>query len=204
MSKITKIIQQVKRVDRYSIFVEGKYSFSLSETALLQSGLARGQELTKEQVGEYKVLSADDKIYSQALRYAAMRNRSVWEMEQYLKRKNTAPPLVTDILNKLSKIGILSDETFARSWVANRRLLKPTSLRRLKQELRAKRVPDGIIEVTLQEDGTDELTTLQELIQKKRKQTKYQDNLKLMQYLARQGYNYGDIKSALNNPTVED
>ena len=196
--KITRITQQVKRADRYSVFVEGKYSFSLSESALLQSKLASGQELTKEQVAEYKQLSADDKIYNQALRYAAMRTRSKWEMEQYLKRKNAAPRLVENILNKLSNIGLLSDEAFARAWIANRRLLKPTSLRRLKQELRAKRVPDEIIEEALKEDETDELDTLRGLVERKRKQAKYQDNLKLMQYLARQGYNYDDIKSVLS------
>lgn len=201
--KITKITQQVKRADRYSIFVEGKYAFSLSESALLQSKLVSGQELSKEQVVEYKKLSADDKIYNQALRYAAMRTRSVWEMEQYLKRKNAAPPLVESILNKLSNIGLLSDEVFARAWIANRRLLKPTSLRRLKQELRAKRVPDEIVEEALQEDETDELDTLRELVERKRKQAKYQDNLKLMQYLARQGYNYDDIKTVLNEDNTE-
>lgn len=195
--KVTKITQQVKRPDRYSIFVEGKYSFSLSESALLQSKLVSGQELSKEQVDEYKKLSADDKVYNQALRYAAMRQRSMWEMESYLQRKKAAPPLQESILNKLSDIGLLSDEQFARAWVANRRLLKPTSLRRLKQELRAKRVSDEVIEQVLAEDETDELDTLRELVEKKRKQAKYHDTQKLMQYLARQGYNYDDIKSVL-------
>lgn len=198
--KITKITQQVKRTDRYSIFVDEKYAFSLSESALLESKLASGQELTREQVGEYKKLSADDKLYNQALRYAAMRPRSTWEMDQYLKRKNATSPLSQSILNKLSNIGLLSDEMFARAWVANRRLLKPISLRRLTQELRAKRVPDEIIEQVLQEDDTDELSTLRELVMRKRKQVKYQDNLKLMQYLARQGFSYDDIKQVLSEP----
>ena len=195
--KITKITQQVKRADRYSIFVDGKYAFSLGESALLESKLASGQELTKEQVGEYKKLSADDKLYNQALRYAAMRPRSTWEMDQYLKRKNAAPPLSQTILNKLSNIGLLSDEAFAHAWVANRRLLKPVSRRRLTQELRSKRVPDEVITQTLEDDETDELSTLRELVARKRKQAKYQDNLKLMQYLARQGFNYDDIKLVL-------
>jgi regulatory protein len=195
--KITKITQQLKRADRYSIFVEGKYSFSLSESALLESRLASGQELNREQLGEYKLLSADDKIYNQALRYAAMRPRSTWEMESYLKRKNAAPPLVENILNKLSKINLLNDEAFARTWIANRRLLKPVSRRRLIQELRQKRVHDEVAALALGEDEADDRSTLRELVASKRKQVKYQDNLKLMQYLARQGYNYDDIKFAL-------
>ncbi|HVS58651.1 MAG TPA: RecX family transcriptional regulator [Candidatus Saccharimonadales bacterium] len=200
--KVSKIAQQLKRPDRYSIFVDGKYSFSLSESALFESKLASGQELSKEQVTQFKKLSADDKVYNQALRYAAMRQRSTWEMESYLQRKKAAPPLQKSILSKLSNIGLLNDEEFTRVWVANRRLLKPTSLRRLKQELRAKRVSDEIIGQVLEEDETDELDTLRELVDKKRKQVKYHDNQKLMQYLARQGFNYDDIKSVLNEEDV--
>jgi SOS response regulatory protein OraA/RecX len=47
-------------------------------------------------------------------------------------------------------------------------------------------------------DEGDEHNALREIIERKRKQTKYQDDLKLMQYLARQGFNYDDIKSELN------
>lgn len=195
--KITAITQQVKRQGRYSIFVEEKYAFSLSESALLDSKLASGQELTEVQVREYKQLSADDKLYGQALRYAAMRPRSTWEMESYLQRKKASPPLLQQILNKLSKIGMLDDVAFARSWIANRRLLKPTSRHRLTQELRAKRVPDEVIEQALKEDETSDQSVLLELVARKRKQSTYQDELKLMQYLARQGFSYNDIKEAL-------
>ncbi|MBI3624310.1 hypothetical protein HY218_01620, partial [Candidatus Saccharibacteria bacterium] len=45
--KITSIRQQTKRADRYSIFVDGKYAFSLSEGELITSGVHTGQELTK-------------------------------------------------------------------------------------------------------------------------------------------------------------
>jgi regulatory protein len=99
--KITKIVQQAKRRDRYSIFVDDKYSFSLSENALLESRLTSGQELTKEQIAEYKQLSADDKLYNRALNYVALRPRSVWEVEFYLKRKDSPAPLTEQITNKL-------------------------------------------------------------------------------------------------------
>lgn len=196
--KITAIKQQVKRQGRYSIFVEEKYAFSLSESALLDSHLSIGQELTETQVRELKQHSADDKVYNNALAYAVLRPRSVWEMEQYLRRKKCSPSLARKILNKLSIIKLLDDETFARSWVANRRLLKPISRRRLLQELRVKRVPEEIAERVLAEDTADERTVLAELVARKRKQTRYQDDQKLMQYLAGQGFGYGDIKEALN------
>lgn len=199
--KITAIKQQVKRQGRYSIFVEGKYAFSLSENALLDSKISIGLELSEERVIALKEESVDDKAYNNALAYAMLRPRSVWEMEQYLYRKKCSPVLSKKTLNKLSVIGMLDDEAFARSWIANRRLLKPVSRRRLSQELRAKRVPDEIAARLLAEDETDEPTVLAELIVRKRKQARYQDNQKLMQYLAGQGFSYGDIKAALEAET---
>lgn len=198
--KITSIKQQVKRTDRYSIFVEGKYSFSLSEGALLDSKIASGQELTNQQVSEFKILSADDKVYNQALRYVAMRPRSRWEIEFYLEYKKKASPALTEIiLNKLSNIGLIDDEKLAQAMVNDRRLLRPASRRKMIADLRKKRISNELIEKAIGNDKEEELTALQAVIQSKRRQTKYQDDTKLMQYLARQGFNYDDIKSALSN-----
>ena len=197
--KITSIKQQAKRTDRYSIFVEGKYAFSLSENTLLDSKLASGQELTKEQVREYKKISADDKLYNRALRYVAMRPRSKWEVEQYLKRKEASPALIEQILNKLSIVSLIDDKKLAQAFVNDRRLLRPTSRRKLILELRKKHVSNDIIEQAIGNDSTEELSALRQIVERKRRQPKYQDDLKLMQYLARQGFNYDDIKSALRN-----
>lgn len=194
---ITAIKQQVKRQGRYSIFVDGKYAFSLSEGALLESQLTAGQELTGDELQELKQASADDKLYNNALAYATLRPRSTWEMEQYLRRKKAQDETSKQILNKLSILDLLDDEAFARSWIASRRLLKSTSRRKLLQELRAKRVPNEIAEQALSEDIVDEQTVIIELIARKRRQSRYQDEQKLMQYLAGQGFNYGDIKAAL-------
>lgn len=201
--KITSIKQQLKRTDRYSIFVDEKYSFSLSESALLESKLASGQELRKEQVEDYKKLSADDKLLGQALRYVAMRARTRGEIVAYLERKHSPAPLVEQITNKLMAIGLIDDAKFAQAYVNDRRLLRPTSRRKMIVELRKKYVASDVIEAVLGTDSADEQTALQEIITRKRRQAKYQDELKLMQYLARQGFGYNDIKAALN-PSTED
>jgi len=196
--KITKITAQVKQQGRYSVFVDEKYAFSLSSTALLDSHLVPGQELTADEVKNWEQASADDKALGRALQYTMIRPRSRWEMETYLKRKKASPALTESILNKLSNLRMLNDVEFARSWVASRRLLRPTSMRKLQQELRAKRVADEVIRQVLGEDETDEHDVLKEIIAKKRQLTKYKgNNLKLMQYLAGQGFSYGDIKTAL-------
>jgi regulatory protein len=194
--KITAIKQQVKQKDRYSVFVDGKYAFSLSESALLDQKLALGQELDEPRLKELKQESADDKVFGLALRYVAIRQRSEWEIRSYLGRKQVSPALADIILNKLSDYGYIDDQKFARMWVENRRLLRPTSLRKLQQELRAKRVNNETIEQAFAEDNTDEQQVLRELVAKKR--ARYPDDLKLMQYLARQGFSYEDIKKVLS------
>lgn len=193
--KITAIKQQVKRADRYSVFVDDKYAFSLSESALLELRLASGQEIDKQRLKELKEASGADKAYGNALRYVAMRPRSEWEMQTYLRRKEVDEPVADDIMQRLRSVGLLDDLAFARAWVTNRRLLKSTSVRRLRLELVQKHVGEGIISQVLAEDPTDERDALRELVAKKR--ARYPDQTKLMQYLARQGFGYDDIKSVL-------
>jgi regulatory protein len=194
--KITAIKQQVKRTDRYSIFVDGKYAFSLSESGLIQSGLASGQELTPAELKKLKKDAGLDKAYYNALRYVAMRPRSQWEMEMYLKRKEVDTDTSEEVIRRLKNLNMLSDLDFARSWVANRRALKSTSKRRLMLELRQKHVPGDVIDQVLAEDQTDERDALRALIEKKR--GRYPDRQKFMRYLASQGFNYDDIKNTLD------
>jgi regulatory protein len=193
--QITSIKQQVKRTDRYSIFVDDKYAFSLSEAGLIESGLFSGQELDTAELKQLKKAAGLDKAYGNALRYVAMRPRSEWEIETYLARKEVDKEASQEIIRRLRDLKLLSDLDFARSWIANRRQLKSTSKRRLRLELRQKRVPDDIIDAAMAEDETDERDALRDLIAKKR--ARYPDPQKFMRYLASQGFNYDDIKSGL-------
>lgn len=195
--KITAIKQQIKRAGRYSIFVDGKYAFSLSDAALLEKKLVTGQELSRQQIGELEQASNDDKLYNATLRFIAIRPRTKWEIETYLKRKKAPPALAEMILNKLSINGIIDDRKLAGAYVNDRRLLRPASRRKMILELRKKHVADEIIQAAVGNEQQPEEAALLAIIKSKRRQSKYQDDLKLMQYLARQGFSYGDIKSAL-------
>ncbi len=197
--KITAIKQQVKRQDRYSIYVDGSYLFSFSESELLASGIKIGLELDEAKLVDLKDKAVLDKAYDRSLNLISHRMRSEWELRDYLKRKDYDEGVQEVTIIRLSDRGYIDDTDFAKRWVENRRLLKATSKRRLAQELRQKRIADDIINQAIEADETDESAVLAELIERKRKQSKYQDNLKLMQYLARQGFSYDAIKSALSS-----
>lgn len=201
--KITDIKQQVKRQGRYSIFVDEKYAFSLSENALLEQKIRIGQEVTKDELQGYKDASKFDKAYNLTLAYVARRRRSEWELRDYFRRKEIDEEAGEQILERLRNYGYVDDAAFAQSWVENRRLLKPVSRWRLVMELRQKYIADDIVRQVLEGDEISDRDTLRDMVERKRKQSRYQDDTKLMQYLVRQGYNYDDIKSVLKADTED-
>jgi regulatory protein len=160
-------------------------------------------EYTEELEG-FKKASKFDKAYNLALAYVARRVRSEWELRDYFRRKEIDDDAGEQILDRLRNYGYVNDLAFARSWVENRRLLKSISRRRLMLELRQKHVADDIVRAVFEEDETSDRDTLRDLIEKKRRQSKYQDDIKLMQYLVRQGYSYDDVKSVLRRSEDEE
>ena len=197
---ITNIKQQVKRIERYSVFVDEKYSFSLGELELINSELKIGQEIDEKQLNELKDTAKLDKAYDSVLNLISRRPRSVYEIQIYLKRKGYEKSQIVTIVNKCEKNSLLDDTKFAESWVRSRRLLKSCSLKKLRLELRQKGINSEIIQQVLEADETTDQDVLRELIIKKRQQSRYKDDLKLMQYLAGHGFNYGDIKEAIKQP----
>lgn len=196
---ITDIKQQVKRKDRYSVYLDEKYAFSLSESELLVQRLRIGQQFDNSEVNKILDVANEDKAYTRALDLLARRPRTIWEMQQYLKSKNYEDHLVKKILNKLSKKGYLDDKKFAESWLSTRRILKSTSKRKISLELKQKHVDESIINMVIGSDEANEIEIIKKLILTKNTQSRYSDRQKLISYLARQGFNYSDIKTAMES-----
>lgn len=194
--KITAIKQQVRRAGRYSVFVDERYAFSLSEAALVERRLASGQELTPDEFRALKQASVEDKIFNTALRYVTIRRRSERELNDYFRRKGVDKAVGAQVAGRLRQLGLLDDHDFTEAWVNNRRTLKAVSKRRLQQELHQKGVASSIIDAVLADDETTDQAVLLEVIRKKR--ARYPDRQKFMAYLARQGFGFDDIKSALD------
>lgn len=198
MPVITDIRQQSRRTDRYSIYLDKRYAFSLSELELSSSGLRRGRELSDGDVEYWRRQSGEGKAYDAALKYLGYRARSVREISDHLRRKGYETEVVEGIIGRLIENKFLDDAQFAAQWVKERQIFRPRSRRVLEQELIQKGVNREIIQDTLAavgDEGHEQM--LNDLIAKKRRQARYQDDEKLMAYLARQGFGYDQIKKAL-------
>jgi regulatory protein len=194
---ISSIKQQLKLTDRYSIFIDNRFSFSLSSQKLLEQKLYKGQIIDQLQLKALQKEAANDKLYVRALSYCTSRLHSQKEVDMYLERKQADNNARLDIINRLKQLGLVNDTAFARAWNSSRRQ-RSFSRRRIIQELRQKGVDSDIItEVTTAEEANDS-AAIAEIIRKKRQQTKYaNDDLRLMRYLAQQGFDYASIKKAV-------
>jgi regulatory protein len=199
--RITAIKAQVKNTERVSVYLDGKYSFSLTQNQLLELKIHSGMELTEQELEDLKKASDYGKLLGRSMEYVMIRPRSIREVRDYLWRKKADPEMAEKIIEKLLSRNYLGDAAFARSWVRARQLTKPVSKRRLTAELIQKGVANDLIQQALggddPDDAYDEAEALRSIITKKRKQARYQDEQKLMQYLARQGFSYDLIKSTL-------
>ncbi len=217
--KITSISPQVKDKNRVNIMVDGKYRFSLDIFQYADLGIRVGKEYTDEELTELETESQFGKMYARALEYCLMRPHSAREVRDYLYRKTRVTKfkdrksgeirdkpgvssLITDrVFTRLVDKGYIDDEKFTRFWVENRNMTKGASKRKLQAELQAKGVDRSIIERFLVESDRSDESELLKIIAKKRK--RYPDDQKFMQYLARQGFSYDDIKSALSEDADE-
>lgn len=212
--KITDISSQVRNPDRVNISVDGKYRFSLDIFQVGDLGIKIGKEFTEDELVELENESQFGKLYARALEYCLMRPHSAKEVRDYLWRKTrttkhrsqktgqiieregVSQTIADRVYDRLVEKGYIDDEKFTRFWVENRNVTKGSSARKLIAELRAKGIEQSIIDDMLAESGRSDDDELKKVLAKKR--PKYDDETKLIAYLARQGFSYDDIKSALS------
>ena len=215
--KITAITPQQKDKNRINVMVDGKYRFSLDIFQYADLGIRVGKEYSDEELTALETESQFGKLYARALEYSLMRPHSAKEMRDYFYHKTRdtkvrnrktgeisdkpgiSQELTVRVFDRLVEKGYIDDEKFTRYWVENRNMTKGASKRKIQAELRAKGVENTIIEKHLTESSRSDEDELQKIITKKR--ARYPDDQKFMQYLARQGFSYDDIKDALREET---
>lgn len=75
------------------------------------------------------------------LRRLAVRERSVLELRQDLRRRHVADPVIDEVIGRFTEVGLLDDTRFARAWVTERQTGKSVSRSVLSRELAAKGIP---------------------------------------------------------------
>lgn len=197
--KITAIKQQVKNPERVSVFIDGKYEFSLSLDELVKHKLKNSDELDDSDIKKFKKISADGKLRARALEWLMNRPHSEREFRDYLYRKKVEPEQTGSLVAEMAKKGYLSDEKFA-VWFTDLQARRGKSDRAIRAELFKKGISRELANDVLQAPSLtgNEVERLNEVISKKSQLSRYKnDPEKLARYLVGQGFGWQMVKDAL-------
>jgi regulatory protein len=202
--KITAIKQQIKNPERVSIFVDGKYEFSLSLDELITHKLKNGDELDAGDVKRFKRISADGKLRGRALEWLMNRPHSEREFRDYLYRKKAEPEQIENFVNEFTQKGYLDNAKFA-VWFTELQARRGKSDRAIKSELFGKGIGREVADEVLETGAGEEAERLKAIIEKKIKLSRYKnDKSKLAKYLTSQGFSWQLVKQELDLKNFED
>lgn len=197
--KITALEVQKKNKERVNVYLDDAFAFGLN--LMDAAALRKGQVLTQADITRLQYGDAVVRAVDAAANFLSYRPRSSAEVRQNLQKKKKYPAeVIAAAMERLTALGYLDDEAFARYWVDNRNTFKPRSPLALRVELRQKGVPDSIIQQVVETVDTHDAAY--RAASKKLSRYRGGDVMtfkqKMGSFLQRQGFRYEDINEVLN------
>ncbi len=150
---------------------------------------------------DHEAEAAKADVRARALRLLDERARSRHELKERLVKLEFAEPVIEDVLDDLTGVGLINDELFASEWVRQRHARRGKSSRALNQELVRKGISSSVRAQALEQiDQEDEEDMAWKLAVKKAKSIKHvpedfseRDKAlrRIVGVLARRGFNEG-------------
>lgn len=153
--RITSLQTQVNNPDRINIFVDEHFLLGANAMLVLQMNLHVGQEITPAQVEQIQQEEALQQSVDRALNYLSFRPRSRQEVRNYLRRKGTTPEHIQVVLERLDRLELVNDRSFASFWLENREQFSPKGAQALKNELRQKGIHREVIDELVDEENDE-------------------------------------------------
>ncbi len=197
MGKITALEVQKRNKNRVNIYLDGEFAFGLS---LIEAArLHKGQVLSDAEVAALRGEDAVLQVVDSAAHFMSYRPRSTQEVRRNLAEKDHPAEVIDAAVARLTAMGYLDDEAFARFWLRNRNEFKPVSHRALRQELRQKGVSDTVIDEVLEESDEAELAYQAALTRTRRLSglTQREFQTKMGTFLQRRGFSYSTTQDVV-------
>lgn len=194
MKTITAIETQKRGRERVSIFLDGRFAFSVGRGVVEEHGLHPGQVLSDSRVEELAAADLFGKCLNAALRLLSYRPRSEAEIRTRLSRRFNGETIEGVIL-QLRERQMIDDVAFAAFWREARDSFSPRGRRLLKVELMNKGIDRELIDEVL--DGIDDEESAYRAAQKRGRTLAKEDyetfRRKLGAFLRRRGFSYGVV-----------
>lgn len=155
MAVITSITTQQKNSDRYNVFLNEKFAFSVDGDVIIKFGLKKGMELDELSLVEIQYSDDIRKAYNSAIAYLARRIGSEKEIIEYLLKKEFEEPVIQEVIHKLCSQNYLNDREFALSYVNTMMNTTDKGPDVIKIELRGKGIKQETIQTCLENFSFD-------------------------------------------------
>ena len=180
---------QVKRKNRFSVFLGEEYLFSISGYTYRK--LVGREELLVESVQAFQKDCVLPEQYDYCLGLLSRRMYSQKELSEKLKLHGCPPGIAEEILERLKENGYLSDENYREQFLYSRQTYKKQGFYKIKQDLFGKGISLDACDYDFEAEKQNLKEQVSLLLQK---QT---DTKKIYSRLLRKGYRFSDISDCL-------
>lgn len=200
---VTALKAQARDKERVNVYLDGEFAFGL---ALIHAVWLRvGQKLSDEEIAELQAADSLEKAQQRALNLISYRPRSEKEVRLRLKKAGVDEESIQTVVQKLVEAGLLDDKAFSSQWVESRVRAGLRGKRMIRWELKQKGVGEQEIASAL--EGVDDSQTAIEAARRRWPRVvalePRERKRKLMEYLARNGFDYDTISNAVNQVLSE-
>src|SRR5688500_15682683 len=196
MPVITRIVEQKRRANRRSIYLDGAFAFGVNLNVVAKFKLKEGMTLTPDQVRAIEQGEVRQDCFDTAMDYLSRRLHSRKELRTKLARKEFGEAVVDSVLADLERLGYLNDEQFAKTKALSAAQHRHHGKRRAMVELLKTGISGDVARKALDDvyDKTDSLATARELAQKQAARLSRLDPMtarrRLVGMLQRRGFEY--------------
>ncbi len=198
--KISKIEPQKRRKKRYSIWIDGEYSFSCDKEILFKLGIEEGQEFSSSELET--LLTEIQKREAQAYSLGVLARRPFSEagLKSRLRSRGYDSHITSSTIGYLKSIGLIDDLNYSRLWIRSRAKINPKGSLLLRRELRIKGIAPPTIEKALEESKEfyDEGELLVQVAERRAEKLKNLDPIskrrRLSNYLLRRGFPIDEVR----------
>jgi len=200
--QITSIEKDKKYNSLIKVYVNGKYSFSISEEEYFKRKFYEKKEITREEIEDIKSSVSFKNARDTALKYITLKMRCSHEIRQKLLSMGYDNVTAENVLFDLTSLGYINDTIFIRKYLYDRSKLKPKSKKLLKFELLKKGLTEDLIDDVLEEWQIDEPTLARRLVKKKYGKYDMKDEKtlrKIYNFLLHRGFSQEIINDIIKN-----
>lgn len=195
--KITKI--EKKSGTRYTVDVDGEYFYIFDIEILTRNQIRVGTEVDEKLLKKLRCQAEVRKAKERAFHLLSYRDHSEQELFDKLC-KTTSPKIAAFTVAKMKELHLIDNEQYAQKLARYFLTEKCWGFRKCIFEMKRKGIESDLAEEALTACGIDPLEQIAKWIEQKyiRRLGDFKGNQKVIQALIRQGFEYDDIKTVVN------